>query len=89
MTPDEMHLQERRVEKDTAAAEPGIVLNRLKEEGRNPDHWERVCLVHALSEVFPGCYSLAITDARLALTPPHQRSPLARLPIDPFSIDAT
>jgi hypothetical protein len=67
--PNDLHMQERKVEKDTATAEIAVVLNWLTEERRNPDHWERICLVRALSEVFSDCYSLAITDARIALTP--------------------
>jgi hypothetical protein len=83
-TLNELHMQERKVEKDTATAEIAVVLNRLTEERRKPDYWERICLVRALSEVFSGCYSLAITDARIALTPPDARSPFAKLPTDPL-----
>jgi hypothetical protein len=83
-SPDEMHMNNRTIERDTACAEIGLALNRLSDERRNPDLWERVCLVRALGEVFSGCYGLAITDARLALIPPKERSPTAKLPIDPF-----
>jgi len=81
---DELHLQQRKIEKDTATDEIAVTLNRLMGEQREPDPWERVCLVRALSEVFSGCYSLAMTDARLALTPPDQQTPLATLAVDPF-----
>jgi hypothetical protein len=82
--PDEMHMQRRGNEKDAAIAKIARVLNELGEQRRNPDHWERVCLVRALSEVFSGCYSLALTDAHHALTPLDERSPFAKLPNDPL-----
>lgn len=84
MTPDELLMNRRKIEKETATAEIAMVINRLMEERREPDHWEWVCLVRALEEVFSGCYGLAITNARFALTPPEERSPLAKLPVDPF-----
>jgi hypothetical protein len=62
--------------------ETAVTLNRLMGEQREPDYWERVCLVRALSEVFSGCYSLAMADARLALTAPIKEAHLqAYLPI--------
>jgi hypothetical protein len=81
---DELHMQQRKIEKDTATDEIAVTLNRLMGEQREPDPWERVCLVRALSEVFSGCYSLAMTDARLALTPPDQQTPFTSLAVDPF-----
>jgi len=76
-------LQARKIEKDTATEEIAVALNRFTDARQNPDVWERMCLVRAVSEVFSGRYSLAITDARLALTPLNERSPLAKLPNDP------
>ena len=53
-------------------------------EHRNPDAWERVCLAQALLAFFSGCYELATSEARLALTTPDQRSPTTNLPNDPI-----
>ena len=79
-----MNLEDRKVERDTAIAEIATVLDRLEAERRDPDHWERICLVRALSAVFAGCYSLATAEARLAGTPPDQRSPSADRLTDPI-----
>jgi hypothetical protein len=73
-TLNELHMQERKVEKDTATAEIAVVLNRLTEERRKPDYWERICLVRALSEVFSGCYSLAITHQCASTSSPMMAS---------------
>jgi hypothetical protein len=81
---DELHMQQRKIEKNTATDEIAVTLNRLMGEQREPDPWERVCLVRALSEVFSGCYSLAMMDARLTLTPADQQSPFTSLSVDPF-----
>ena len=89
MDQDEAHMQRRKAEKDTATAEVAFALNRMMDERRNPDNWERVYLVYALSSIFRGCYGLATTEARLAMTPPSERSPSAHLPKDSFSIGAT
>lgn len=83
MNQDDAHIQERKNEKDLATAEIAAVLNRLMDERRNPDSWERVHLVYALNSVFRGCYRLARAETDLAMTPPGERSPHVRLPYDP------
>jgi hypothetical protein len=81
---DDEHRQSREAEKATAVAEVASVLHWLAEERRNPDPWERVCLVRAFAAVFSDCYGLATAEARFAMTPANQRSPSANLPTEPF-----
>lgn len=78
------HMRERTAERDSAAADFWAAQNMLAQERRQPDAWERVCLVRALSAMSSGCYTLASVEARLAMTPPDQRSPSTKLPIDPI-----
>jgi hypothetical protein len=84
MSDEPTHIQSRQAEKSVAVAEISLALDQLAEQRRNPDQWERVCLVHAFAAVFSGCYRLAAVEARLAMTPPSERSPYANLPADPF-----
>ena len=84
MSQDDPEIQRRKAEKDMATAEIASALSRMMEEHRNPDHWERIYLAYALRSVFAGCYSLAITEARLAMTPPNKRSSTPNLPSDPI-----
>jgi hypothetical protein len=83
MDRDDTHMRRRKADKDGATAEIASALNRLTDERREPDGWERVYLVDALSSVFRGCYGLAITEVRLAMISPSERSPSAHLPYDP------
>ena len=65
--PDD-HIKQREAEKADALANISLVLNRLQDERRQPNAWERVHLVYAFFAVFAGCYGLAATEARIALT---------------------
>lgn len=84
MTPADDHMQTREAEKAKELAEIAVVLNEMDVQRRHPDRWERACLVQAFAAIFSGGYSLAATEARLALVPPDQRSPQANLPSDPI-----
>lgn len=77
------HMQLREKEKAQAIADIAAVLDTIAHASRAPDLWERVHLAHALSSVFSGCYNLARTDARLAMTPVNERSLDPGLPTDP------
>lgn len=84
MNPQDAHMQEREEARNVALADIAAALQMMEHERRNPDAWERVCLVQALVAAFSGCYELAISEARLALTTPDQRSPTTILPNDPI-----
>jgi hypothetical protein len=79
--PDE-HLQQREAEKADALAAVDAAIATFDALRCNPDRWERVHLVRALISVFSGCYGIALTDARLTVTPLTQRVE-ALLPHDP------
>jgi hypothetical protein len=83
MEQDDVRVQRRKIEKDTATSEIALALGRLEADRRDPDHWERVCLFDALRSVFAGCYGLATSYARSALLPPSTRSS-ENLPNDPI-----
>ena len=78
------HMQRRQAEKDEAVADVWAVIAALEADRRQPDTWERVCLSRALATLFSGCYSLPMVEARMALTPPEERSPTASLSVDPI-----
>jgi hypothetical protein len=80
----EKYLRMRAAERAAAIAEITFVLDQFKKDRRNPDLWERYCLVRALSAAFSGCYRLASVEARFALTPPDLRGRDANLPTDPL-----
>lgn len=78
------HMQGREEARNIALADIAAALQVMEHERRNPDAWERVCLVQALTAVFSGCYELATSEARLALITLDQRSPTTNLPHDPI-----
>lgn len=78
------HEQDRTAEKDHATAEIAAVIASIEAERRQPDPWERMCLVQAISQIFMGAYRLACSNAELARTPIAQRSPLSAAPGEPL-----
>jgi hypothetical protein len=78
------HMQRREGDKANAVADIGLALHVIDQQRRNPDTWERVYLVHALSSTFAGCYGLASTEAQLAMTPPDQRGAMPASSTDPI-----
>ncbi len=84
MMPVDNHMQTREAEKAEALARIAEVLDELENQRREPDRWERDCLVHAFAAFFSGIYLLAATEARLALVPPNQHASDASLPSDPI-----
>jgi hypothetical protein len=52
--------------------------------GREPDLWERVHIVAAISMLFRGAYSLGGVDAENAMVLAEERSARPNLPTDPF-----
>ncbi|HEX4764779.1 MAG TPA: hypothetical protein VH414_00725 [Lichenihabitans sp.] len=72
-------------DKGEAVAAVWEMVSILEAERRNPDAWERTCLMRALSDLFSGRYGLALCEARLARTPAKQRSPTAALSTDPVT----
>ena len=75
-------MQQREAEKADALVSIDAAIATFDALRRNPDQWERVHLVRALVSVFSGRYGIALTAARLAVTPPTQRVE-ALLPHDP------
>ncbi len=60
----------RKADKAAALGEIAAVLAMVDAEHREPDAWERICLLRAFSLVSAGCYLLAALEARDAsLTP--------------------
>ena len=73
------HMERRQREKGAALAEIALAIHGIETERQNPDHWERVHLVRAFASVFSGCYGLAFTEAKLAMTSPAQRLSLIHI----------
>jgi hypothetical protein len=81
---EQRYLQERERERQNAVAAINEAIDSIEQQQREPDQWERLYLVHALSSLSRGIYRLARTEADLALTPPAERSPMSKLPTDPI-----
>jgi hypothetical protein len=84
MTDLESYMRDRKDEKDHASADIAAAIAAIEEEGREPDNWERMCLVQAIASIFSGAYRLARSNAELARTPADQRSPLSETSTEPF-----
>ena len=84
MSNDPAHDAERTAEKTQAVADIEGSIAAIEKENRQPDRWERVFLVQAISMLFRGAYGLARTDAALAVTAPSGRSLTPYLPTDPL-----
>ena len=54
----------RKADKAQALGEIAAVLAMIDAEHREPDDWERLCLLRAFSLVSSGCYLLAVLEAR-------------------------
>ena len=57
-------MQTRNADKAQALGEIAAVLAMIDAEHREPDAWERLCLLRAFSLVACGCYLLAVLEAR-------------------------
>ena len=64
----------RSADKAQALGEIAAVLAMIDAEHREPDEWERLCLLRAFSLVSAGCYLVAAIEAREASARP-SRSP--------------
>jgi hypothetical protein len=84
MADDPVQDPKRVAEKAQAVADIELSISTIEQENRQPDHWERIFLVQAISMLFRGAYGLARTDAALAVTPPSGRSVTPYLPTDPL-----
>ena len=60
----------RKADKAQALGEIAAVLAMIDGEHRDPDAWERLCLLRAFSLVSSGCYLLAVLEARDASLQP-------------------
>ncbi len=63
-------LRLRAADKAQALGEIAAVLAMVDAAGREPDPWERLCLLRAFALVGAGCYNLAILEARDASLAP-------------------
>ena len=63
-------LQTRNADKAQALGEIAAVLAMIDAEHREPDTWERLCLLRAFSLTASGCYLLAVLEARDASLKP-------------------
>jgi hypothetical protein len=79
------HRRARTDEKDPAEAEIAAVIASIEEERRQPNPWERMWLVQAISHIFRGAYRLAAFNAELARTLIGQRGPLSTELAEPLS----
>src|SRR5215831_810520 len=85
-----MEENERRAEKEHAEAAILRTIEAIEREGRQPDDWEKINLIHALDDLFRGLYRLARTDAELARTPKSHRSPVPiRIDTEMDQVDLT
>ena len=57
-------MQTRNADKAQALGEIAAVLAMIDAEHREPDTWERLCLLRAFSLIACGCYLLAVMEAR-------------------------
>ena len=57
-------MQTRNADKAQALGEVAAVLAMIDAEHREPDTWERLCLLRAFSLIAGGCYLLAVLEAR-------------------------
>jgi hypothetical protein len=79
--PDQIsHIRRRLTEKERATIHIEESLQVIASRQREPDLWERVCLVQAIGALFRGAYGLASVEAALALTPESERSRKPYLP---------
>jgi hypothetical protein len=69
--------QLRAAEKAEAEMDIESMLVTIEQERREPDRWERSCLVEAIGCLYKGAYNNASVETYLALTPVDQRSPRA------------
>ena len=70
MTTLDDRLQTRNADKAQALGEGAAVLAMIDAEHRDPDPWERLCLLRAFSLISAGCYLLAVMEARDASLAP-------------------
>lgn len=77
------HMKAREAEKLADLESLADALATFRQLNRKLDQWERVHLALGLAAVVSGCYGLGELEAALALTPEIERSPSAKLPIDP------
>lgn len=70
MTTLDDRLQTRNADKAQALGEVAAVLAMIDAEHRDPDAWERLCLLRAFSLISAGCYLLAVMEARDASLKP-------------------
>jgi hypothetical protein len=82
MYPSEAHMKKREHEKLEAIESLEVAIAHIETLQREPDKWERLCLVRGTYCVFSGAYELAKTESWVAMTPLAQRSPQAILPSD-------
>ena len=81
MTTLDDRLQTRNADKAQALGEIAAVLAMIDAEHRDPDPWERLCLLRAFSLVSAGCYLVASTEARYASYKPTR--PLDEIAAEP------
>ncbi len=63
-------LRLRAADKAQSLGEIAAVLAMIDADGREPEPWERLCLLRAFSLVSAGCYNLAVLEARDASVAP-------------------
>ena len=63
-------MQTRNADKAQALGEIATVLARIDADHREPETWERLCLLRAFSLIASGCYLLAVMEARDATMRP-------------------
>jgi hypothetical protein len=63
-------MQIRAADRAQALGEIAAVLAMVDGAQREPDPWERLCLLRAFSLISAGCYNLAVLEARDASLPP-------------------
>ena len=68
-----MSSHNRQAEQNVAVEAVVEILDTIEDERRDPDLWERAHIVRSINCIFRGLYALAVTEARLALTPLEQR----------------
>jgi hypothetical protein len=84
MTYVDLYMQERKAEKDSAVAAIEDAIAAIAAQDRQPDLWEKVALVEAISSVTRGAYRLAEAQAEQALVLPSQRSDVFNRPLEPL-----
>lgn len=74
---DQLHMARRAAEKADAVDDLDYIMAVIEGEGREPDAWEKDCIVEGLGHALRGNYGLVYAEVDAALTPAEERGALS------------